>query len=402
MQNVIGAGKDKPLLLESDAILYSDARARVEARAISEATGMSIAATSILSKLRLLSQPRGESYELLLGAADYVLRGLSGNVGKGFTDATTASTTGLTLPPHRNYDEELLKATHLDAFLPHLPRILPAPMQVGSLSVHAAGALKKPCLAGIPLIHGAGDAYSATVGANSHRPHSGSYTYGGTSGWVGATVSETDRRSISPSVFQLAHGADAGLVLVAASVAAVGGALSHVARMMDVSTGDVAEMAERAPVGANGLVYMPYISGRRCPRRTDVSMGGFLGMRAEHGREEMARAAVEGVVYALAEAGVEGELVQKGVRIVGGVSKSDVFVRGLCAMIGEGRGYVGECDVGIVGAGKIAAGLCGIEVGEEGRWEEVVVGAEACEEWKHGWDRWRRAVDVCDSLAADK
>ena len=99
-------------------------------------------------------------------------------------------------------------------------------------------------------------------------------------------------------------------------------------------TGDdaLAEMeatAASVPPGADGLIFLPYLSGERTPHLDPDARGVFLGLSAEHGRGHLVRAVMEGSIFALADAyGVVRELVPEPPRrvvLAGGGSRSAVW-----------------------------------------------------------------------------
>jgi xylulokinase len=60
--------------------------------------------------------------------------------------------------------------------------------------------------------------------------------------------------------------------------------------------------AEGTPVGARGLVFLPYLTGERTPLMDPQARGLFLGLTLQHGRAELVRALMEGVTFSLYEA----------------------------------------------------------------------------------------------------
>ena len=69
-------------------------------------------------------------------------------------------------------------------------------------------------------------------------------------------------------------------------------------RLLGVDHAQFDEMALEAPAGAGGVVLVPYLDGERTPNRPDDS-GTLTGLRSDTTREQLARAAVEGVVCGL-------------------------------------------------------------------------------------------------------
>ena len=60
--------------------------------------------------------------------------------------------------------------------------------------------------------------------------------------------------------------------------------------------------ASGTPTGAEGLFFLPYLSGERTPHADPNARGCFVGLTLAHGRGHMARAIMEGVCYSLREA----------------------------------------------------------------------------------------------------
>lgn len=61
----------------------------------------------------------------------------------------------------------------------------------------------------------------------------------------------------------------------------------------------VREALERTAPGASGLVFLPYLVGKRSPVAVPEATGAFLGLRPEHTPYHMLRAVLEGCTYAM-------------------------------------------------------------------------------------------------------
>ncbi len=59
------------------------------------------------------------------------------------------------------------------------------------------------------------------------------------------------------------------------------------------------EQIDRVPIGANKLIYLPYLMGERSPILNENARGVFFGLSAMHTRFDMMRAVMEGVTYSL-------------------------------------------------------------------------------------------------------
>ena len=60
--------------------------------------------------------------------------------------------------------------------------------------------------------------------------------------------------------------------------------------------------AGTAPEGAQGLLFLPYLSGERTPHMDPQARGLWLGLTAGHGRAELVRSVLEGVALACYDA----------------------------------------------------------------------------------------------------
>ncbi|HBU12858.1 MAG TPA: xylulokinase, partial [Clostridiales bacterium] len=57
------------------------------------------------------------------------------------------------------------------------------------------------------------------------------------------------------------------------------------------------EQIDRLPIGANKLLYLPYLMGERSPLLDAEARGVFFGLSAIHTKYDMMRAVMEGVTY---------------------------------------------------------------------------------------------------------
>ncbi len=63
----------------------------------------------------------------------------------------------------------------------------------------------------------------------------------------------------------------------------------------------LAESAEHVPPGAEGLIFLPYLTGERTPHMNPDACGVFFGLTPRHTAAHMVRAVMEGVAMALAD-----------------------------------------------------------------------------------------------------
>ena len=102
-------------------------------------------------------------------------------------------------------------------------------------------------------------------------------------------------------------------------------------------------LALQAAPGAGGVVVLPYLNGERTPNRPDAT-GVVDGIRLDTGREQLARAAFEGVVCglldgldALEAAGAVPTGARAGGRtmLVGGGARSEAYRRIVADLVGN-------------------------------------------------------------------
>ena len=88
--------------------------------------------------------------------------------------------------------------------------------------------------------------------------------------------------------------------------------------------------AERWEPGAEGLTFLPYLSGERTPHADPDARGAFAGLSVRHDRGALVRAVLEGVAYGLRDC--LDLLVDVGAaptvgRVSGGGARSDLWLR---------------------------------------------------------------------------
>lgn len=90
----------------------------------------------------------------------------------------------------------------------------------------------------------------------------------------------------------------------------------------------LAAEAEQTPVGAEGLLFLPYLVGERTPHMDPCARGGFLGLTLRHRQGHLVRAILEGVAFAMRDSlEIFKELGIRSDRIIasGGGAKSPLW-----------------------------------------------------------------------------
>lgn len=117
--------------------------------------------------------------------------------------------------------------------------------------------------------------------------------------------------------------------------------------------------AEAVPVGADGLLVLPYFMGERMPIRDPKASGVFFGLNLYHTRGHLMRAALEGVAYGLDQ---NFDLIRKAgqplplVTAVGGGTKSPLWMQIMSDVTGV-RHRVPKVNIGAAYGDALLAGL---------------------------------------------
>jgi xylulokinase len=263
----------------------------------------------------------------------------------------------------RTWSDELLGALELPRAL--FPDVAESTELTTRLSARAAAELGLP--AGTPIAGGGGDQAASAVGSGIVDEGTVSCTIG-TSGVVFAT-SRAWRPSPRGELHAFCHAVPGRWHLMGVMLSAGGSLrwfrdtvvpdLVATAKARGVDPYElIAECAAQAPAGSDGLVFLPFLSGERCPVPDPAIRGGFLGLDVSHGRAQLCRATFEGITAALAEnlaliraLGVRADEV----RLSGGGARS-AFWRQMCADMFEARIALPATDAGgAFGAALIAA-----------------------------------------------
>lgn len=232
------------------------------------------------------------------------------------SDRSDASGTGYWSAATGRYQLDLLRrAAGKDLAV---PRVLgPAESAGAAVGAGAAGGG-----AGRPLLGaGAGDNAAAALGIGA-RPGDVVVSIG-TSGTV-FSVSAVPTADPTGAIAGFADATGCFLPLVCTLNAAR--VLVAAADMLGVTLEHMAELALAAPPGAGGLTLLPYLEGERTPNRPDATglLHGITGKNAT--RENLARAAVEGMLCGLADgldAIVAAGVPVNRVLLIGGGARSE-------------------------------------------------------------------------------
>lgn len=96
--------------------------------------------------------------------------------------------------------------------------------------------------------------------------------------------------------------------------------------------------AEKVNLGADGLLFIPYINGERAPVWRQEAKGNFFGLSITHKKEHLVRAVLEGITYNLFHIGMALEKQAgetKRIYVNGGLAQSSLWVQMLADVFGK-------------------------------------------------------------------
>ena len=210
------------------------------------------------------------------------------------TDRSDASGTSYFSPATGEYDRPLLDAAFGNSGLGDR-MILPTVIAAGARAGTVTATPEIPIHAEVVVGAGAGDNAGAALGLGAAA---GDVVVSiGTSGTVFA-VTDTAVRDASGTVAGFADATGNFLPLVATLNAAR--VLDAIASLLGVTHDELGELALSAAAGADGLVLQPYFEGERTPNLPDATATLFGMTLSSTTRPNLARAAIEGMLSALA------------------------------------------------------------------------------------------------------
>jgi len=274
--------------------------------------------------------------------------------GEAATDVSDASGTLWLDVAKRRWSEAMLDACELSTRA--MPTLYEGPDETGRLrrGVAAAWGMER-----VPVAAGGGDQAAGAAGAGVVVPGAASLSLG-TSG-VLFCADDRFRPNPDRAMHAFCHclpGAwhEMSVLLSAAScltwITRVTGAADEASLLSEVEARDTP--SER-------LLFLPYLSGERTPHNDPDASGVFVGLDHDTDRAALARAVLEGVAFAFADAQAvleEAGVVLREVSVIGGGARSHVWGRILASVLGRALVYREAGPVGpALGAARLAR-LC--------------------------------------------
>ncbi len=291
---------------------------------------------------------------------DYVRLQLTNAFGM---DVADASGTLLLDVAHRKWSQEVVE--QLSIPMDWLPPLFESNEIAGHLQKNIAERLG--LIEGIPVVAGGGDQACGAVGVGVVQKGIASVALG-TSG----VVFVHDEKYEVDDLYRLhsfCHGVPGKWHRMGVMLSA-GGALqwwkNHFAHeeleQASKNNKDVyeilTELAETAPIGSEGLLFAPYLTGERTPHPDPKARGAFIGLNLRHSKAHLTRSILEGITFGLRDS---LELIKASgveiheLRVNGGGAKSLFWRQMIADIFGYPVVTVNSTDGPAYGAAVMAA-----------------------------------------------
>lgn len=307
------------------AMIWQDMRAEAEAKEISAKTpncnfgwrqdGL-LNSVCTLPKLMWVRNNMPEIYEktykVLACPNDYIILKLTG---KFAIDHTNAESTGFYDPAIQDWSDEILEAAGMSRdVLPEIHNMTDIIGEVPEKYAEETG-----LAAGTKVIMGCGDGPASSIGAGNIDPGD-AYISGGSSAWVSG---------VGPGGKQLGgtcQTAGSSFSWLKNEICKIEQKLAEESNGEKTVFDIINEEVASAPVGSNGVMFLPHLMGERAPRWNPKAKGSFLGITLANTRADLLRAVVEGIVLNLncILTEIRKEIDVNELIMIGGLAKGDV------------------------------------------------------------------------------
>jgi xylulokinase len=287
----------------------------------------------------------------LLLPKDYVRLQLTGEYAMDVADG--AGTVLMDLR-RRAWSDEVLRA--LDIPRAWMPALFEGPQVTGRITPEAAAATGLRI--GTPVVAGGGDQAAQAVGVGAVEEGIVALTLG-TSGVVFATT-RAPAIDADGRLHAFCHAVPGRWHTMGVMLSAGGSLRWHRDTFAPgVSYDELLAPAGHVAPGADGLLFLPYLTGERTPHADPTARAAFLGLTVRHGLAHCTRAVLEGVAFGLRDgfelmkvAGL-GEIRQ--VRASGGGARSTLWRQVLADVFGCELATVNTVEGAAYGAAVLAA-----------------------------------------------
>ncbi len=252
--------------------------------------------------------------------------------GKRITDYSMASATGLMNIQSLDWDEEALKIAGVER--DQLSEIVPPTEIISSIKESIAQELDWPI--DVKLVIGAADGQLANLGNGAIKPGEVAISVG-TSGAIRQLISG---QHVNDNQETFSYAFTENTSIIGGPTNNGGIALQWLKDMLEYkgTHEEFLKDADNIGIGADGLLFIPYINGERAPVWNQNARGNFFGLSVTHKRPHLVRAVLEGIVFNLYQISQSLEEIAgspTSISVNGGLSKSPLWVQILADVFGK-------------------------------------------------------------------
>ena len=266
----------------------------------------------------------------------------------------------------QEYSEEILDIVDMPEVSDMLPTIVPGTDIVGEITREAA--TKTGLSEGLPVVSGFFDVPTSAIGSGAVFPGDGSSVVGTTS--LNQTILDEPITGPGRVGISAALSEDRWCRFMA-SMTGTPNLDWAIKEIMDKSEFDLVEEAvECVPIGADGVLYHPFLSvaGERAPFSDPNARAQFMGLTQEHTQAHLVRAVYEGISLAMRDCYDSLPYETDEIYLSGGGANSDFW----CQMFADCLDATILVPDGEEFGAKGAALLVGVAVGQYNDLESAV------------------------------
>ncbi|MFE9500569.1 FGGY-family carbohydrate kinase [Streptomyces collinus] len=318
-------------------------------------TGLNLDASHTAPKHMWLRDNEPEVYSAavaLPSVGAYAVAWLTGNV---VQDHANSSSTLLYDVIARDWSDELIDAAGLDRA--KLPEIKDASDIAGTLTARAARELNLSTTC--QVVVGTGDDHASCLGAGGIHPGI-VIDIIGTAEPVGVA---SDQPVFDPTrvVETHAHATPGGYLIENPGFVSGGNTLWFAKNILGADQATFFKLASQSVPGANGVRFVPTLSGSMTPRWNDRIRGAFSGLGMNHTASDLARAILEGNAFAFRDIHdrLSGMGLARSVRSVGGGARSALWLSAKATLCRTSIQRVTTAETSAAGGAILAAVAAG-------------------------------------------
>lgn len=340
-------------------------------------SGLPLGTTWLISKILWMRENEPENYSLttkFVQNQDLVLKAFG--VEEFYTDMSDMAFYGVWDVRSCRWNEKLMKLFKVS------PEMFGKPIRPGSQvgTLPTAVAARTGFAPGTPVCVGAGDQNCSVVGMGAIRPGMATVTLG----TAGLAILVTDQpmpgfggmmitNHVIPECWEVEGLSNAA----ASSLRWFRDEIAHQEIEQARQSGEdvyglLDKLASSSTPGAGGILFLPYLATAGTPRWNHDARGAFLGLSLSHGRGDLVRAVMEGVVLEIRdmmEQWLQKQMPVELIRIGGGAANSplwnqiqaDIYGLPVQTLREKESTALGAALLGGVGAGIFASVKEGVE-----------------------------------------